>query len=410
MSYLDTYRKLLDARGGSILGSQKESLKQSILSGFYDSPSYYQVTINSSPTPSDVWIVDDSESKSLKRLTTKPDDALSTSLSVGDSVKWGNDYWLTLIVDDMGGIYRRGSIELCVSSIKWQDSTGSIKEAPFYITTTYNNSLGINQDNYLILGSERRYIAIQNNSDTSKIKKGQRFIFDGNRCWKVNSISNLNVGLINLTLEEDQVNEATDNVDLRVCDYITHNYAISITNGSSVSMNANSTLQLNITVTDNGNIVSSPSLTYTSSDTAISTVDSNGLVTAVTSGGATITVAMTSDTSIYATIGVNVVVVVTDNYSVSISGSSVIKQNQTSTYTSSVTNNGVVVNDQLVTFDIFADDKVSTTTLAKISSQDGKSCTVVNNNATNGYVQVRVMLQSDNSIIGWFRVQMKSLI
>jgi hypothetical protein len=218
MGFLDTYRRMMNIQGGSLNGSQKEALKQRIISGFYDSPSYCQVYINNSPIPSDVWITDESDTKELKRLTTKPDTGI---LNVGDIVEWNDSKWIVTIVDIISDVYYRGNIIKCSDFIKWQDLNGTILEAPFYVTNTSNTSLGLSQDSYLTLGAERRYIAIQSNADTQKIKKGQRFIFDGDMCWKVNSISKLNNGLINLTLEESQFG-ANDNVDLRVCDYVKH--------------------------------------------------------------------------------------------------------------------------------------------------------------------------------------------
>lgn len=329
MSFFETYKKYLNVQGGNVLGSQKESMKQTILSGFYSNPSYTTVYINNSTTPSDVWIVDDSKVKEIKILTTKPNDTMSTTLSIGDLVKWNNENWLTLIVDDMQ-IYDRANIQKCPSTLVFQNSSLSTIIAPFTIESS-TSQLGLDEGRVISLPNERRNIIIQSNVDTQKIVKGQRFIFDG-RAWSVTSRNGLYDGLIHLTLQEDEINTATDNVDLRIADYVEF---------------------------------------------------------------------VTPETTTIPEVGYSIVIV----------GSDTIKQNQTQVYTAEVYTNGVLVTDgsQLVTWSVYADDKVSVTSLGTISTQDGIKCSVKNNNVTSGYTQLKVELQNDSSVITWKRIEMKPL-
>lgn len=67
-----------------------------------------------------------------------------------------------------------------------------------------------------------------------------------------------------------------------------HTYTIAL-NSSSQSLGTGTTYQIVPSCTDNGTNVSSPVVVYTSSDTAIATVSTTGLVSAIASGSATIT-------------------------------------------------------------------------------------------------------------------------
>ncbi|MCM3274530.1 hypothetical protein M3691_38150, partial [Paenibacillus elgii] len=85
--------------------------------------------------------------------------------------------------------------------------------------------------------------------DTLRLRKGQRFIFDG-RPWKLTAIDGLLSGLIYFELEEDEYNSSKDNLDLRIADYYNNvaDYSVTILNGSYVSFEESQALQLNVEV------------------------------------------------------------------------------------------------------------------------------------------------------------------
>ena len=84
-------------------------------------------------------------------------------------------------------------------------------------------------------------------------------------------------------------------------------YKITYNGVTSFDIKDSTTYQLSYTVTNNGNVVNNPTITYSSSDETIATVDSNGLMTMLKEGSvditataydASVTTAMTiSDTS-----------------------------------------------------------------------------------------------------------------
>jgi len=225
MSYLDIFNQRNSDYGNSIRNLAINATKRNIIASFPNNPSYYSITINTASTPTitstiDSWIVDDpNQTKEVKQITLIPD----VQLNYGDLVYWNTggsgDYWLITTVDYMGSIYYRGSMQKCYSSIKWQDSTLTTREAYFTVTKDAQRGLGIVDGKVVVMPNERRFIAIQNNVDTFKIVKGQRFIFDNGRAWWVTSVDTLKTGLIELELEEQLTNSELDNVSLRICNY-----------------------------------------------------------------------------------------------------------------------------------------------------------------------------------------------
>ena len=82
---------------------------------------------------------------------------------------------------------------------------------------------------------------------------------------------------------------------------IPDNYKITYNGLTSFDINDGTTYQLSYTVTNNGSVVENPTITYSSSDETIATVDSNGLMTMLKEGSVDIT-ARYSDASVTTTI------------------------------------------------------------------------------------------------------------
>lgn len=66
-------------------------------------------------------------------------------------------------------------------------------------------------------------------------------------------------------------------------------YEITYNGLTSFDINDGTTYQLSYTVTNNGNVVTNPTITYSSSDETVATVDSNGLMTMLKEGSVNIT-------------------------------------------------------------------------------------------------------------------------
>ena len=76
------------------------------------------------------------------------------------------------------------------------------------------------------------------------------------------------------------------------------NYQIVYNGVTSFDINESNTYQLTYTVTNNGSVVENPTITYSSSDETIATVDSNGLMTMLKEGTVDITATAYGDSCI----------------------------------------------------------------------------------------------------------------
>ena len=129
------------------------------------------------------------------------------------------------------------------------------------------------------------------NTITSKIKVNDNINAFGNSYEVINKFVKENIIYIHIK----QTTAVPDN------------YKIVYNGVTSFDINDGTTYQLSYTVTNNGNVVNNPTITYSSSDETIATVDSNGLMTILKEGSvnitataydASVTTAMTiSDTS-----------------------------------------------------------------------------------------------------------------
>ena len=78
-------------------------------------------------------------------------------------------------------------------------------------------------------------------------------------------------------------------IHLKQTTAVPDNYKITYNGVTSFDINDGTTYQLSYTVTNNGNVVNNPTITYSSSDETIATVDSNGLMTMLKEGTVDIT-------------------------------------------------------------------------------------------------------------------------
>ncbi|GEP65194.1 hypothetical protein CBE01nite_29620 [Clostridium beijerinckii] len=138
-------------------------------------------------------------------------------------------------------------------------------------------------------------------------------------------VTTVNIGTCNITATFEGV---SDTLSFEV-KKIPHTYTIAL-DSSSQSLFTGNTHQIIATCTDNGSAVSSPVVSFVSSDTSIATVSSTGLVTTIASGTATITATYENvSATLSLTVTVEPVAVYTENWS----QTTTIKQYVTSTYT-----------------------------------------------------------------------------
>lgn len=374
--------------------------KRQILSDFKDGLLPFSVKIEGKDQ---VVAIMDSSKSPCKKLISKPDE----TFNVGDNVEWNSEHWIVIEKEPVEDFYTKGLIKKCESSLKWLDSQGKIKEAFFTIKQAPNGT--VDAGNIITLSKEKRTILIQSNPDTQLIKKGKRFIFD-EQCWLVVGRNGLTEGLLELTLDEDQFNDAVDNKTLRIADYYGNiaNYTISIVNSDIASIQEGSSLQLNVEVQSNGSAVSKP-VTYSTTDASIATVSVDGLINAIAVGTTTITVQLQDDASVNDTIIVTVEAMPVDNFTITINGNSEIRNKQTLTYTCSVFNNGIDTTGTDIDW-IVTDTSNNPTTLVTIASQSDDNITLLADPIKTGYIKLTCRLAADNTVFTEKQIKIRGVL
>jgi hypothetical protein len=330
---------------------------------------------------------------------------ISTTAQIkrGDLINWFIEKWL--IISEIGQkrySYYKGIIQKCNYNIKFNFS-GTIKQFPCIVDSKV---FDIETNQYLSIPAGKIVVTMQSNVDSENINIGQRFI-KMKQAWKVTGIDRTKNGLLILWCDLDTFVTSDDLVNeiANAGDYI---YTLEITNGETASIQEGSTLQLNAQVKLNDNTVEKEVI-YSSDNTSIATVDASGLVTAIGAGECIITASLAENPNVYDTISITVTALPQHNYTVTISGNTSITKNYTATYTATFTDNGIPITETSE-FYLTADDGVSTTTLATITSQDSVNNTcVVKAGSTLGYVKLWCRNTAGTIVSQPYRIQIRNI-
>lgn len=343
-------------------------------------------------------------------IQTNNDDKKISSiepLKRGDLVDYTERRWL--IINEVNGLRYdtyKAVMRYCNYTIKFSVDC-KVYEFPCIIESS---TIGVSYDSKMVLPNDLIKVTVQENTDTLKIKRDQRFIKLGS-AWNVIGIDWTQQGLITFTCEIDQISVNDDLVN-EIADKCNKTYTIEILNGANSSININGTLQLNVKVTENGSVVTLP-VVYESSDNTIATVDNNGLVSGVTTGIATITVSLVDDPSIQDSINIKVEsVTFPNNYSVVIEGADGIKKTvstpSVATYTGKVLNNGVQDTSKSVIWEIVSTNEILAPK-STIQSQNGTSCVVQAGGTQGKAIVLRATYIGDLSIYAEKTITIKAL-
>ncbi|MEZ2660609.1 Ig-like domain-containing protein [Aneurinibacillus aneurinilyticus] len=343
-------------------------------------------------------------------IQTNNDDKKISSiepLKRGDLVDYTERRWL--IINEVNGLRYdtyKAVMRYCNYTIKFSVDC-KVYEFPCIIESS---TIGVSYDSKMVLPNDLIKVTVQENTDTLKIKRDQRFIKLGS-AWNVIGIDRTQQGLITFTCEIDQISVNDDLVN-EIADKCNKTYTIEILNGANSSIDRNGTLQLNVKVTENGSVVTLP-VVYESSDNTVATVDNNGLVSGVTTGIATITVSLVDDPSIQDSINIKVEsVTFPNNYSVVIEGFNEIKKTvstpSVATYTGKVLNNGVQDTSKSVIWEIVSTNEILAPK-STIQSQNGTSCVVQAGGTQGKAIVLRATYIGDLSIYAEKTITIKAL-
>ena len=206
-----------------------------------------------------------------------------------------DSYWL-VVNGDLSGMPTSSVIATkCNEELKWYDEYGVYREIPIPLISSDARML-LAGNKYMELASGQRDSFVQLNDYTKFLQDGQEFIFGRpemrTKYRIVHQDDSESCELIGLRLERYQVNPEVDNLELGIANYVDRpRFSLTVLNSDSELAVSNS-LQIKYSILDKDSQQVNQDVVFTSSDEDVLTVDSNGLVTAVAEGIATIDVSM----------------------------------------------------------------------------------------------------------------------
>lgn len=256
---------------------------------------------------------------------------------------------------------------------------GVLQRIPSIIQT---KTIDVQTNESIILPAGKLIIVISRNTTTDKIEVNDRFITMGS-AWKISGLDKSCEGLIKVNADIDQTASNDDIVNEIPNNAKKPSYSFTV-NPASISIKKGQTQQLTVVLNQNGIKVENPTLIYMSSNENIATVDTNGLITSIAEGNATIYITYYGDYDT-ASISINVEVAAAEaehNYILSVSPESInIDNGKTQQITATVTDKGTAISSP--TF-IYSSDNTSVATVSNTGLVTGIS--VGNANVTVSYV------------------------
>ena len=238
MKCLDKFNKKMKLSGGSLRNENIRNSQELLEETFADDASFalgiylWELGMKS---------CDDKESIKIRLykrsfsnangVTIKFQTLIDTPIAVGDivydSIK--DEYLICTESFDIDSIHWQGKFTLCNWILKWQNKKGDILEYPCHdINSTQYNS-GEQANKQFTIGSSQHMITLPCDENTVILSSPQRFFLDKNTVNPTSFIVTQNdttsynygkKGLVKVTLYECATNNASDRIDLGICDYI----------------------------------------------------------------------------------------------------------------------------------------------------------------------------------------------
>lgn len=137
------------------------------------------------------------------------------------------EYFICVESFDKDDILNNGKIVRCNGWLKWQDDNANVYEYPIFdINSTQYNS-GVEGNKIMTLGSTQHMLSITADENTISLRHDKRFFVDRNKTDPTvfrltqndTTALNYDIGVVHLTVSEDQYNPDTDSIEEWICDY-----------------------------------------------------------------------------------------------------------------------------------------------------------------------------------------------
>jgi len=240
----------------------------------------------------------------------------------GTFFQFDNNYWIVTNSKMLKRVAPSCTVRRCNNSLRWMDiASGAIYQVPCVVGygIKENNDFSTSQT-ALVSPTGFTDVFTQFNARTNLIEPSQRFLFGNVDNWGAfkipgggitnfnnwETLDNTTSGLLTLRAIVDSVNTDTDDLVNGIADIGQNTYVLTIDSGSSISGEVAETYQLRKTVTLNGATVTR-SVVWDSTNDLIATVDSNGLVTFVSTGTCSVSCTLAENSNVSDSTTINVV-------------------------------------------------------------------------------------------------------
>ena len=219
MANWNLYETRMTIDGNTERDNQINTIKNSVLNNFANSPSYFLTLRNGIEQGFN--IVEENEiikNPNKKRVICKPDE----TIIVGDIIEFDNSNWICTENDTTSEICDIGIISMCNNTLLFYPSqsnenqiSNDLIEIPCIVG---KGNINLDTNKFLSIPADENLIICPNNSNSSYINENTRFILSGS-AYVVQGIDNIsNVGLLNIRVKQDQIS-ADDNLELGIANY-----------------------------------------------------------------------------------------------------------------------------------------------------------------------------------------------
>ena len=316
---------------------------------------------------------------------------MDININTGSIVDYDGYKWLvTGSIDDIQAYKTAGMVKSNNTLTIHKNNTS------YQIPCIINSNVNLDTDKtvYIETPSTTIVLRIPNTEITRQIKRGEIYKL-GLQNYEVKDINDIvEPGILRLEIMYSQ--EAQEE----------HTYVLTILNNDNLQIAQSQSLTINAQLTDNGEIVDSPNLIYSSSNESIATIDEDGVVSILTIGTVTITVQKSDDINVSDSINVEIIEDVVNNFTYTLISTSLpdteIIVTQTKQYTVKKYNNGILM-EQNFTFNVVGDSSSY-----QLSVIDGNHCSV--KALKSGYmITLNAVDNSDESEIVLKDIKLKNL-
>lgn len=353
---------------GGIANSPKddyhEEMQANVAEAFYNSPNWYTIEEEDdfgSETYSNTnvrigTVINPSTGANQGddwRKLTYPD--IDKVVKIGQLYRFDDNYWIVVSSHVFSGVTTSSIIRRCNDTLRWITESGAKHSVPCVLDYRIqeNRDYASGTSKFKVAAGILEIIT-QRNEKTNLIRPSHRFLFGNSDNWTayevygggINNFNNyttfdLESGhLLTITSGVTQLNEEIDDLTNGYANNGEKLYAISL-DFSSIEASISDTVQLSEGVTLNGESVDRD-VSWSTSDEAVATVSSSGLVTMVDNGIASIRASLDGDDTIYDECSVVVSVTPSDGYDISISPTTnYLLEGDSETYTFTLNNNGI---------------------------------------------------------------------